>query len=160
MRAAVVRFDIDSWYYGIDDDAAMAGMQTASRSLSGAEKAMTEELIRFIIGGTLVSAFAVLGDILKPKSFAGLFGAAPSLALATLVLAMVEKGAIYSSVEARSMIAGAIAFFVYACCVSYVLMRFRIPVVATGRQAAAWWIRAGRDQEPQGQRQEEELVAD
>jgi hypothetical protein len=140
MRAAVVRFDFDSWHYRRDADAAMAGMQTASRSLSGAEEAMTEELIRFIIGGTLVSAFAVLGDILKPKSFAGLFGAAPSLALATLVLAIVEKGAIYSSVEARSMIAGAIAFFVYACCVSYVLMRFRIPVVGTACLFLLLWL--------------------
>jgi transposase len=31
-----------------------------------------------------VSAFAALGDTLRPKSFAGLFGAAPSIALATL----------------------------------------------------------------------------
>jgi len=39
---------------------------------------------RFIVGGLLVSFFAVIGDGLKPKSFAGLFGAAPSVALATL----------------------------------------------------------------------------
>jgi len=31
-----------------------------------------------------VSAFAVIGDLFKPKSFGGLFGAAPSVALATL----------------------------------------------------------------------------
>ena len=40
---------------------------------------MTETFIRFIVGGLFVSVFAVLGDVLKPKSFAGLFGAAPSL---------------------------------------------------------------------------------
>ena len=45
---------------------------------------MTEYLIRFLVGGVVVSAFAMLGDILRPKSFAGLFGAAPSVALATL----------------------------------------------------------------------------
>jgi hypothetical protein len=39
---------------------------------------MTESLVRFLAGGTVVSAFAMLGDILRPKSFAGLFGAAPS----------------------------------------------------------------------------------
>lgn len=39
-------------------------------------------LIRFLIGAVAVSIFAVLGDLLKPKSFAGLFGAAPSVALA------------------------------------------------------------------------------
>jgi hypothetical protein len=101
---------------------------------------MTEEIVRFVIGGTLVSVFALLGDILKPKSFAGLFGAAPSLALATLVLAIVEKGTMYSSVEARSMIAGAIAFFVYASSVSYALMRFRISVFATACLFLLLWL--------------------
>ena len=43
---------------------------------------MTEYAVRFLVGGALVSAFAMLGDILRPKSFAGLFGAAPSVALA------------------------------------------------------------------------------
>ena len=44
---------------------------------------MKELLVRFVIGGLAVSSFAVVGDIFKPKSFAGLFGAAPSVALAT-----------------------------------------------------------------------------
>jgi hypothetical protein len=44
---------------------------------------MTEYVVRFLVGGIVVSAFATLGDILSPKSFAGLFGAAPSVALAT-----------------------------------------------------------------------------
>ena len=47
---------------------------------------MKETLLRFFIGGAVVSAFALLGDLFKPKSFAGLFGAAPSVALATLGL--------------------------------------------------------------------------
>ena len=38
-------------------------------------------LLRFLIGGSVVCLFAALGDALKPKSFAGLFSAAPSLAL-------------------------------------------------------------------------------
>jgi hypothetical protein len=32
-------------------------------------------IFRFIVGGILVSLFAAIGDALKPKSFAGLFGA-------------------------------------------------------------------------------------
>jgi len=46
--------------------------------------------------------FAVLGDLFKPKTFAGLFGAAPSVALATLVLTISQKGKLYASIEARS----------------------------------------------------------
>ena len=40
-----------------------------------------------LVGGIVVSVFAMLGDMLRPKSFAGLFGAAPSVALATLCIA-------------------------------------------------------------------------
>src|SRR4051794_26826017 len=46
--------------------------------------AAMEYVIRFFIGGLIVSIFAALGDIFRPKSFAGLFDAAPSVALATL----------------------------------------------------------------------------
>ena len=52
-----------------------------------------EYFVRFLAGGVVVSLFAVVGDVLRPKSFAGLFGAAPSLALATLTLAFWTSGA-------------------------------------------------------------------
>jgi uncharacterized protein DUF3147 len=86
---------------------------------------MSQILIRFVIGDVVVSAFAVVSDLLKPKSFAGLFGAAPSVALATLGLTLATEGAYYTATEARSMMAGAIAFFVYACFVSWVMMRYK-----------------------------------
>ena len=92
---------------------------------------MKELIVRFLIGGTLVSAFALVGDILRPKSFAGLFGAAPSIALATLGLTIAAQGREYAAIEARSMIAGSIAFFIYASVVSKVLMRYRTPALAT-----------------------------
>jgi hypothetical protein len=85
---------------------------------------MIQILIRFLVGGAAVSVFALIGDVLKPKSFAGLFGAAPSVALATLGLTVATKGASYAAVEARSMIAGAIAFFIFASVVSWILMRY------------------------------------
>jgi hypothetical protein len=37
---------------------------------------MRELIFRFLIGGVVVSVFATMGDILRPKSFGGLFGAA------------------------------------------------------------------------------------
>ena len=40
-------------------------------------------LVRVVAGGVLVVAFAMLADMLKPKMFAGLFGAAPSVATAS-----------------------------------------------------------------------------
>jgi hypothetical protein len=47
---------------------------------------MSQIFARFLVGGAVVSVFAIVGDRLKPKSFAGLFGAAPSVALSTLGL--------------------------------------------------------------------------
>jgi hypothetical protein len=74
---------------------------------------MSQILIRFIIGGAIVSGFAIIGDVLKPKSFAGLFGAAPSVALATLAMTIVSDGPSYAAIEGHSMLAGAVAFFIY-----------------------------------------------
>jgi len=71
---------------------------------------MAQLVFRFFVGGLVVSLFAALGDVLKPKSFAGLFGAAPSVALATLSLTVSSEGKDYASTEARSMIVGAGAF--------------------------------------------------
>jgi hypothetical protein len=87
---------------------------------------MSEFVIRFLIGGIVVSLFAILGDILRPKSFAGLFGAAPSIALATLGLTISKHGAQYAAIEAHSMVLGAFAFFIYAVCVSWVLSRYKV----------------------------------
>lgn len=78
---------------------------------------------RFLLGGLIVSAFAVVGDVLRPKGFAGLFGAAPSVALATLSLTLLTQGKQYSALEARSMIAGAVAFLIYALVCVYLMAR-------------------------------------
>jgi hypothetical protein len=85
---------------------------------------MSELILRFLIGGLVVSSFAVLGEIFRPKSFAGIFGAAPSIALATIGLTIAKEGKAYASVEAHSMIFGAAAFFIYACVASFILMRY------------------------------------
>ena len=71
-------------------------------------------VVRFLVGGALVSLFALIGDVLKPKGFAGLFGAAPSVALASLGLTIAAQGRLYAAIEARSMILGAVAFLMYA----------------------------------------------
>jgi Protein of unknown function (DUF3147) len=101
---------------------------------------MAELLIRFVIGGAVVSVFALMGDMLKPKTFAGLFGAAPSVALATLGLTSHSKGAVYTSIEARSMMIGAVAFVVYACAVSAIMMRFKPAAVWVSLSLLLGWL--------------------
>jgi hypothetical protein len=91
-----------------------------------------DELIyRFLVGGVFVSVFAVLGDVLRPKSFAGLFGAAPSIALATLGLMVSKHGTEYAALESRSMMMGACAFVAYAAAVSFTLRRGRSSTLIT-----------------------------
>src|SRR5437660_2235080 len=101
---------------------------------------MKEILLRFLIGGAVVSAFALLGDLFKPKSFAGLFGAAPSVALATLGLTVATEGASYAATESRSMMAGAIAFMVYASCVSWVMMRYKLKALLVTMCSIPLWL--------------------
>ncbi len=101
---------------------------------------MGDLIIRFIVGGVIVSFFAVLGDLFKPKSFAGLFGAAPSVALATIPLTILKDGKVYAAAEARSMIAGAIAFFVYASFVSWWMMHRKARCLPTTGFAIVIWV--------------------
>ena len=97
-------------------------------------------LIRFVVGGFVVSAFAVIGDVLRPKSFAGLFGAAPSVALATLSLAIWKEGAGYVSIEGRSMILGALALAAYSFAVCQILVRLRWSALTTTTSAILLWL--------------------
>ena len=103
---------------------------------------MTELVARFFVGGVVVSFFALIGDLLKPKSFAGLFSAAPSVALATVGLTLRTKGASYAATEAHSMIAGSIAFFVYASAVAWILMRYRPKTLWVTISALPIWFGA------------------
>lgn len=101
---------------------------------------MSQFLIRFLIGGVVVSAFAVCGDILRPKSFAGLFGAAPSLALASLTLTFRQNGSAYVSIEAKSMMLGAVAFLAYAYFVGQVLKRTHAKALTVSILAMPLWF--------------------
>jgi hypothetical protein len=96
-------------------------------------------IIRFVVGGLIISLFAILGDVLKPKGFAGLFGAAPSVAMATLGLTVLTQGPEFASIEARSMIAGAGAFVIYGITCVYVMGVRRIKASRAALSALSIW---------------------
>jgi uncharacterized membrane protein YjjP (DUF1212 family) len=60
-------------------------------------------LIRFFTGGIVVSLFALIGGVLRPKSFAGLFAAATSVALATITLTVMRKRPANAAIEELSI---------------------------------------------------------
>jgi uncharacterized membrane protein (GlpM family) len=97
-------------------------------------------VFRFIVGGLVVSLFAAFGDAVKPRSFAGLFSAAPSVAMATLGLAMMTEGKLFVATEARSMIFGAIALFLYAAAAVRLIMKYKLHAAAAAISALAVWM--------------------
>ena len=99
-----------------------------------------EYVIRFLAGGIVVSGFALLGDVLRPKSFAGLFGAAPSVALATLALVLWKEGGAYASIEGRSMMLGGLALAAYSAAVCQLLARFQWSALAATSAAILLWL--------------------
>jgi hypothetical protein len=101
---------------------------------------MHETVIRFCIGGLTVSSFALLGDLFQPKSFAGLFEAAPSVALATLLLTVFHDGPLYAATEARSMVIGAIVFLIYACIASFLMLRRNQPALRVTLSLLFMWL--------------------
>jgi hypothetical protein len=110
---------------------------------------MNPYLIRFMLGGIVVSIFAMIGDVLRPKSFAGLFGAAPSVALATVGLTIHSNGSHYVAIEARSMILGALCFMIYAALVCKALMCTKASALKAtialfpvwfGSSFLLWWL--------------------
>lgn len=101
---------------------------------------MAEILIRFAIGGIVVSTFSAIGSVLRPKTFAGLFGAAPSVGLATLALTFHKDGHAYAATEGRSMILGAVAMAAYAWVVAMILFRARHNTILVTSSLLVVWL--------------------
>ena len=102
---------------------------------------MSELLLRFAIGGLVVSTFSAIGSVLRPKTFAGLFGAAPSVALSTLALTFHKDGHGYGALEGRSMLLGTVALAAYAWVVAVILFRARHnTLLVTSTSLVAWFV--------------------
>src|ERR1700750_2623993 len=102
---------------------------------------MFEYSLRFLAGGIAGSAFAVLGDTVRPQGFAGLFGAAPSIAVATLLITLSQKGAPFAALEGRSMIVGAFALAAYSWTVCVLLKKFLLSSWTATMAALVVWFR-------------------
>jgi hypothetical protein len=75
--------------------------------------------------------------MLKPKRFAGLFGAAPSIALANLIVVVADKGDAYAATELRAMVIGACGFVAYCLAERALLERWHA-VPASVAACGAW----------------------
>ena len=93
-------------------------------------------------GGLLVVAFALVSEALSPKRFAGLFSAAPAVALAGLTIVLLDKGAHEAHQNATGMVAGSAGMIAYAAAVVPLLRRLRASRAAVAA-LGAWVLAAG-----------------
>jgi Protein of unknown function (DUF3147) len=69
--------------------------------------------LKALAGGLLVVIFAVAAHMINPKRLAGILSAAPSVALGSLAVTLVIKGASDAQTAAWGMLLGAVAFTLY-----------------------------------------------
>ncbi|MDQ6747289.1 MAG: DUF3147 family protein, partial [Candidatus Dormibacteraeota bacterium] len=79
--------------------------------------------VRAVLGGTAVCLFAVVGEMVQPKKFAGIFAAAPAVAVASLAISIATKGVGAGEANALGMIAGAAGMIAYCVVAVFVLRR-------------------------------------
>ncbi len=96
-------------------------------------------LVKAVAGGVLVLAFAALSETLTPKRLAGVFSAAPSVALASIIVTAVAKGVSDVTAAAHGMVIGAVAFTVY-CLLVVPLIRKWGAVRGSAVAVAGWGI--------------------
>lgn len=95
-------------------------------------------VVKGLVGGCLVVAFALISEALSPKRFAGLFSAAPAVALAGLAIALIDKTAHDAHQDAVGMLAGCAGMIAYAAAVIPLLRRTRASRAAASALIA--WI--------------------
>jgi uncharacterized membrane protein len=81
-------------------------------------------VVKGLAGGALVVAFALLGEVLEPKRFAGIFAAAPSVALSSLTIVILTKGHAQAHANAEGMLVGAVAFIAFTLVARPLVTRF------------------------------------
>ena len=97
--------------------------------------------LRGLIGGSLVVVFALISEVVKPKAFAGLFAAAPSVAVGSLAVTVVAESAAKARQSSIGMTVGGVAMA--ACCVLAVVAIPRLKAFWGSVLAVAGWLIAG-----------------
>jgi len=84
--------------------------------------------------------FSAAGELWKPKTFSGIFGAAPSVALASLALAFSKDGSTTVALLGRSMVIGSVALFAYGLSCVVAARREKSPVWVAALAAWVVWF--------------------
>lgn len=94
--------------------------------------------IKAVNGGLFVVAFALVGEVLTPKRFAGLFSAAPSVALANVLVVVAVKGRHDAAQNLVGMLVGAAGMT--GACLAGVWLVHRYRSVRGSAAVCAVWL--------------------
>jgi len=95
-----------------------------------------------VVGGLAVVGFSAVGEAGRPKRFAGLFAAAPSVAVASLAVTALEKGPGNTVPYAEGMLIGTAGMLAY-CLVSLYLIDRLHALAGSILSWLAWFLVAG-----------------
>jgi len=98
--------------------------------------------LKALVGGLAVVAFSLIGQAGHPKRFAGLFSAAPSVALASLATTIIARGSGAAVPYAQGMLIGCAGMLAY-CLVSLYLIERLHAMVGSILAWLAWFAVAG-----------------
>ena len=98
--------------------------------------------VKGLNGGLFVVAFALVAETLMPNRFAGLFAAAPSIAMANLLVVAVVDGDSEASASADGMLIGAGAMSA-ACLAGTVFLRYADALRSSAVLGVVWLFVAG-----------------
>jgi uncharacterized membrane protein (GlpM family) len=103
------------------------------------DKVIAVLAIKALAGGAFVVLFSLIAEVLRPKSFSGLFSAAPSVAIAGLLVTSLTASPEAGGAAAHGMIAGAVAMV--ACCAAAAFLVHRFGgLVGTALTWAVWGL--------------------
>lgn len=94
--------------------------------------------LKGLAAGAIVVAFAVAGEVLRPRGLAGVSSGAPSVALASLTITVLATGTASARDQALGMLVGAFALVVW--CLSGVEAVKRFGARAGSAIATTAWL--------------------
>jgi hypothetical protein len=80
--------------------------------------------LKGLAGGTLVLVFALIGEVIRPRSIAGILSGAPSVASAGLAVTVLTTGVMSAWNQSLAMIAGAAGLVVWCLVAADATKRF------------------------------------
>lgn len=81
-------------------------------------------LLKGLAGGTLVVVFALIGEVIRPRSLAGITSGAPSVAAAGLTVTVLTSGVVSAYNQSLAMIAGAVGLVAWCLVGTEAVKRF------------------------------------